>query len=256
MKRSNLLLALTGIVILLVGSLVFGGLAFLRGAAGLLFVLLLPGWAITAALFSRHEFGLAERLALSIGFSIAVSILTGLALHLTPWGLQTGAWISLLAGISAIAGLVARTRRQPGYDDADSGTAGLQIVQIGFFALALLVAGLSLAIARRPAPASGFQGYTSFWIHPVRIDEGYAVQLGLSSMEFETLSYRIELQQDGRTVGEYPEITLSPGESTQVATRLDPEQVHESQVVALLFRLDDPDEPYRQVTWWPGDGLE
>ena len=52
-------------------------------------ILLLPGYALIAALFPRREdLDAIERITLSFGLSIAVVPLVGLVLNYTPWGIQ------------------------------------------------------------------------------------------------------------------------------------------------------------------------
>lgn len=75
-------------------------------------VLFLPGYAITAALFLPRSLGIPERLLFSLGLSVSVTALAGLALNLTPWGLQTGTWAIALAGIVVLSGAIAWRRRR------------------------------------------------------------------------------------------------------------------------------------------------
>src|SRR5258708_19924598 len=63
-------------------------------------VLVLPGYALTAALLPNRSLGVAERLMFSLGLSLAVVILGGLALNWTPFGLRAISWAVLLAGLT------------------------------------------------------------------------------------------------------------------------------------------------------------
>ncbi|NQE51957.1 hypothetical protein C5S29_00090 [ANME-1 cluster archaeon GoMg3.2] len=57
-----------------------------RSILGLPLVLFLPGYTLIAALFIRKDdLGGIERMALSVGLSIAISPLLGLALNYTPF---------------------------------------------------------------------------------------------------------------------------------------------------------------------------
>ncbi len=61
----------------------------LRMVLGSVFVLFLPGYALIEALYPGHgELKPLERLALSIGLSLAIVPLIGLALNYTPWGIR------------------------------------------------------------------------------------------------------------------------------------------------------------------------
>ena len=63
--------------------------SLLRILFGVAMVLVIPGYALVAALFpARDDLDGIERIALSFGLSIAVVPLTGLALNYTPWGIR------------------------------------------------------------------------------------------------------------------------------------------------------------------------
>jgi uncharacterized membrane protein len=64
-------------------------LSIMRMALGSLFVLFLPGYSLVEALYPRgEELSPLERLALSIGLSLALVPLVGLVLNYTPWGIR------------------------------------------------------------------------------------------------------------------------------------------------------------------------
>src|SRR5258708_16677585 len=83
----------------------------LRTLLVLPFLLVLPGYALTAALFP-NQIGLAERLLLTLALSISVTVVSGLLLNLTAWGLQGTTWIVWLGGITIAACMLALARRQ------------------------------------------------------------------------------------------------------------------------------------------------
>jgi len=68
-----------------------GALTPLRYVLGAIYVLFLPGYSLVEALYP-HERSLSplERVALSIGLSLAVVPLVGLVLNYTPWGIRLG----------------------------------------------------------------------------------------------------------------------------------------------------------------------
>lgn len=64
-------------------------LATLRVIVGSIFVLFLPGYSLIEALYPRgDELSPLERLALSIGLSLALVTIVGLILNYTPWGIS------------------------------------------------------------------------------------------------------------------------------------------------------------------------
>jgi len=91
--------------------------SYLRNALGIIFVLWLPGYTIIKALFptqvpiktSTETLDSIERIALSLGMSIAIVPLIGLLLNYTPWGIRlTPIVLSLFALtlISATAAII------------------------------------------------------------------------------------------------------------------------------------------------------
>ncbi len=88
-----------------------GPLIYVRYALGSLFVLFLPGFALIELLYPKKaDLSQLERIALSIGLSLALVPLTGLVLNYTPWGIRLDPIVislSLLT-ICLAAGAVAR----------------------------------------------------------------------------------------------------------------------------------------------------
>lgn len=79
-------------------------LVYARYVFGGVFVLFLPGFSLIKALFGSKELDSVERLALSIGLSLALVPLSGLLLNYTPWGIRTTpVTLSLLALTLAFA---------------------------------------------------------------------------------------------------------------------------------------------------------
>ncbi len=97
---SALLLALTLISIALSGAL--KPMLYARYVLGTLFVLYMPGMALIEALYPREEeLSPLERLALSIGLSLAVVPLIGLVLNYTPWGIRLNPILASLTMFTA-----------------------------------------------------------------------------------------------------------------------------------------------------------
>jgi uncharacterized membrane protein len=83
-----------------------------RQVLGLVFVLFLPGYAATAALFPENDqIDGIERVALSFGLSIAIVPLIGLALNFTPWGIRLDPILASVSGFIIGAALVGWYRR-------------------------------------------------------------------------------------------------------------------------------------------------
>ncbi len=86
------------ITLILVYIAYFPPLIYFRYVLGSLFVLYLPGYALIEALYPRgDELEPLERLALSIGLSLALVPLVGLVLNYTPWGIRLTPIVTSLA---------------------------------------------------------------------------------------------------------------------------------------------------------------
>jgi uncharacterized membrane protein len=73
----------------------------LRLGLGLLFVLYLPGYVALQALYPSVEFNRFDRLALSVGVSLILDMLGGLALNFTPWGIRLAPILFYLCTLTA-----------------------------------------------------------------------------------------------------------------------------------------------------------
>ncbi|OYT67473.1 MAG: hypothetical protein B6U65_03230 [Candidatus Wolframiiraptor sp. EX4484-121] len=87
-------------------------LVYVRYILGSIFVLYLPGSMLIESLYPRGEdLEPLERLALSIGLSLAVVPLIGLVLNYTPWGIRlTPVSISLAIFTEAMATIALRRK--------------------------------------------------------------------------------------------------------------------------------------------------
>lgn len=101
--------ALTLIVVFTVNSSV---LVYLRYVLGGVFVLFLPGFLLISALYPRRgEMDTLERVALSIGLSLAIVPLIGLILNYTPWGIRLEPIMAAMAFFAEAMAVVVVVRR-------------------------------------------------------------------------------------------------------------------------------------------------
>ena len=102
---TTILLALTTVIIVFTIPENAYPIVYIRYILGSIFVLWLPGYTLIKALFpTKHELDTIERLALSIGLSLAIVPIVGLLLNYTPWGIRlTPVTLSLLALITCFA---------------------------------------------------------------------------------------------------------------------------------------------------------
>jgi hypothetical protein len=87
-------------------------LIYMRYVLGSIFVLYLPGSMLIEALYPRREdLESLERLALSIGLSLAIVPLIGLLLNYTPWGIRLTPIVISLATFTETMAVLALVRK-------------------------------------------------------------------------------------------------------------------------------------------------
>jgi len=255
-RRSNELIAVVVIAGLSAVLTIFlPANSIVRLLCALPLVFFLPGYAITSALLTQGSLGGVERLLFSLGTSVAVTALSGLVLHLTPWGLQTSTWAIMLAVIVLVAGAIAWLRQGP---DARVTPApverrfSLHFRDGIFVGLAVLVAGAAFGLTKLPAGPNGIAGYTSLWMVPANQTNSNDFRLGIKSSEFSDTNYRLQISVGGQVVQEWTELNLKPGQTWETEITLQSNQIGSGPVVANLYKLNDPGTIYRYVKIWRG----
>ncbi|MEM2688046.1 MAG: DUF1616 domain-containing protein, partial [Thermoproteota archaeon] len=93
-------------------SMFSSALMFMRYALGSVMVLFLPGYSLVEALYpGEGELSPLERLALSIGLSLAVVPLVGLILNYTPWGIRLNSTVVAITMLTIMLLLVSAYRK-------------------------------------------------------------------------------------------------------------------------------------------------
>jgi hypothetical protein len=237
--------AALGIVAVALCVLVPHDLVVVRTPAALALILALPGYALTAAIFRPGQLPLAERLLLSLAFSIAATILSAAALAAAGVKLNVTPWMSCLGAVTLVGCIVglrlghARVLRMRRFH--------LRAVEVLALACSVVLLAGAAALGFTPLPPpSGTEGTTAFWIVP---HGSGAVELGVISDAFHPASYTVELQVRGARARYFGPITLSPGAqwSTIAAVR-----AGKPAVQAELRAASRPTVVFRYVTLVPG----
>lgn len=233
-------------IMLLPGVLVLGLLLpdgnVLRLVLALPLVLILPGYALSVLLFAPGRLQRVERVLVSLGLSIALTILVGFALNWTASGMNTLVWTLCLGGLSFVCSVLAawRNRTLPAPARARPVLDAREAI---VFALAGVVALLALFVATRGAIEQPSAGFSQLWLVPAGQS---AVQIGVSNLEQQPMSYRLVLKAGGQIIGDWSTIELQPGETWNYDVTL---PATPSALEALLYRSDLPDVVYRRVAW-------
>jgi len=258
MSRRYLDLVLVGVVVLIPLGLALSGVndTAWRVGFGVPLTLFLPGYAILAATLPHSTLDKAERVLLSLGVSLVVTILGGLILNLTPWGLQSLSWAVWLGGVTLTACLIALLRRpaslrQPGLlrpRFSAGQLAGLTLAGLVLIATAVVTLR-AVALASDYAAAYPAVEVVQLWAVPQTVDGQHALRIGIANHTTEMATYRLRLQQASRVLEEWPIITLPPGEAWNTRLTLPDDLSTALPVDALLYRQGAPIAFRRAQVW-------
>ncbi len=253
MYRTSNDLLLVSLIASLAALLAWLGLTWppLQAVFGLCLVLFVPGYAVTAAFFPPRTLGCAERLLFTVALSLVSTMLGSLALYWLHVALRPATWALVLAVITYYGSLVAWLRRrsiQPAVP-----ALNLSLAQAGILGMAGLAVVAAVSLARVPSSAAGLEGYTVLWILPTDVADPPGVRIGITSVEFTPARYRLLITVDGRPMREWDGISLAPGEKWEAVVPLSAQAAGPGKIEATLYRLDNPNVVYRQVSIWQAE---
>jgi uncharacterized membrane protein len=176
--------------------------------AGVPLALLLPGYALTRAMFRDLRAGVAELTVLSLALSVSIAIAIGLVVTISPWSLTADSWTLLLLGVTLLACAVAWRRDSERRLEA-GGLGPPRPRDVALLAAAAVLAVGAVALARTPLPPPDeVRGYTEL----SQVRKGDAIELKVAANELRAVRYRVEVRADGRLVRRWRIGTLMPGE--------------------------------------------
>lgn len=267
MKLSNqkILIAIVAITLIL-----FPVIAFttgpLRIALGLLFIIFFPGYTLLSALFPKQDdLGNVERLALSLGLSIAVVPLIGLILNFTPWGIQLYP-IAVSIAIFIIVTSAVGWYRQRKLPEANRFNVTIKASLPDWTGMSRLDKGLSISLAVAIVAALACLGYvvatpkqsekfTEFYIlnvegkaedYPSQVALGEPVNIiiGVVNNEYEPASYRVSIIIDSIENTEVYIGTLAHEEKWEERVSFIPQAAGEKSKVEFHLYKNSDTRPY------------
>ena len=242
-----------------------------RVVVGLPFLILLPGYAATAALFTgRDDLNWLERLGYSFALSISLVCLTGFLLNYSRWGIRLAPFLTSLTSLIVLFCIAAywqRQRRPP--EERFVPSVELRIDgwqkrgQIDRFLWLTLVLSMVAAIAivtyaaAEPGPEDTF---TEFYVlgldhklggHPGVVTAGapFTVVLKIVNHEHTDLQYQIRCKSNlnSETIAS-PQ--LGQGETWEQSFTLALSEPGENQPVTFMLYKQSDTEPYRSLHLW------
>jgi uncharacterized membrane protein len=244
--------------------------SFLRILIGVPFILFFPGYTLVCALFpKKQELDEIERVALSIGLSIAVVPLIGLVLNYTPFGIRLYPVLVSLFVFTFLMSAAARYRRN-----------GLNVKErfVPSFSISVprwrelnrvdkaLSTGLIVGVVFCGALIANFAGtprerFTEFYIlGPSGMVEGYPtnltlgdegeVILGIANHEHEMVNYTVVIELGNETIGMINNIMLRHEEKWEQNVVFTLNKVGERLKLAFLLYRNDGTDSYRSLHLW------
>ena len=177
---------------------------WLQAAVLLPLALLLPGYAICAALFPSDLLPRDERVVYCLVLSISAAALGGLATQLLL-DLDRGVWVGLLAALTLLATMIAAARRRqaPPASSTIPGRRSLGLLSVAGILASLAIAGGAIAIAADGArDQSRRQVFTSLWAVPAGAALADGVTIGVWNHGGGT-AMRLEARRHGRPIGSW-----------------------------------------------------
>jgi uncharacterized membrane protein len=242
-----------------------------RIVLGLPFVLFFPGYVLIAALYPRHsDLEGVERVALSLGLSLAVVPLIGLVLNYTPWGIRlTPILVSLALFIAVCSAAAVRQRMRHSAEERFAGDIRplLQAVRsLPWFSLALAagVIGVLLFAGFRFGVLGGSrvgETFTEFYVlgpggradgYPRRllVGEPGQVIVGVINHEGHTARYRVEVQAGVDRLASEGTFALTDGEKREDRVAIVLRRPAKQVKVEFVLFLEGAAGPYRKLHLW------
>jgi uncharacterized membrane protein len=197
-------------------------------------ILIIPGYCLLAALFPRSDdIGLSERIALSIGLSIAILALIALGLYFTSIGIQLGLTLLAVSLITWVMILVAHYRRallpieerfrMPFYEIANAIREALfppdntridRLLSVILVVIILIAITTTIYVIASPKESEHFSEFFILGENKMAADypsqiitgQSYPMFIGVGNHEYRNMTYTIETWA---TLTEFDNVTNS-----------------------------------------------
>ena len=273
-KPENELAVINLLSVILILGIVFVPSNVLRIILGLPFILFIPGYTLLAAFSPRRaDLRLTERVALSLGLSIAVVVLMGLMLHYT-WGLGVYPIVGSIALFIFVTSIIAwyRRRRLPAEEgfsirlntDFLRWRAMSRLNRVLAIVLSAFILGVVGTLAYVIVTPKAGEKFTEFYVlgldgkaenYPQELtvgDEGNVI-LGIANHEHEgNLVYRVEITINGEVNSIIGPLTLPDEEKWQNEVGFTPHEAGENQKLEFILYKQGEDKPYKLLYLWIG----
>ena len=261
-----------GLSVLQIFTVTFLPDTVIRTLIGVPLVLFFPGYVLVCALYpKKKDLEIVERVALSIGLSLAVVPLIGLALNYTPWGIRLYPVLFSLF-LFTLSMSMATTYRRKGLPVEEKFVPSIsvkvpkwrgisranRIMLVGFLVFVVVAGGLTAYFASMPRIGEQF---TEFYVsgpegkiadYPVNLTLGESgtVIMGIVNHEYQEVTYNISVKLDNVTIAAINDIRLKNEETWQQNFTFTPEKVGEKMKLEFLLFKGSVDESYTSLQLW------
>lgn len=264
-KIGNGLLPLNLLIIVLIAVIIFFPPNIVRTILGVLTMLFCPGYALISALFPRRgRIASVERVALSLGASIAVVPLIGLVLNYTPWGLMLEPILYSIVIFMFAMSVIAWFRRRKLLDEERFNIEfqlriprlgiGMPDMALSIILVLVILAALGMLGYFMVTPKVG-QRFTEFYIlgsggkttdYPAELAVGEkgSVIVAIVNREYETVLYQLDVRIDGIKSGGLTGVVLAHGERWEGEVEFVPKVAGKDQKLEFLLYKNREAEPY------------
>ncbi|MCW3994539.1 MAG: DUF1616 domain-containing protein [Candidatus Bathyarchaeota archaeon] len=244
----------------------------LRTMLGVPFVLFFPGYTLICALFpGAKDLDGIERIALSIGLSLAIVPLIALALNYTPWGIRLipviASLFTFILLMSAMS-LYRRSKLPPEQKFTPTIPVKLpkwtampkadKIFLVGFLIGIVAVASFTGYLASSPKIGEQF---TEFYLlgsngkladYPTNmtLGENGTVTIGITNHEYQNVTYKVIISLDNQTLETINGIQLSHQANWTQNYTFTPDKIGERMKLEFNLYKDASIEPYRNLQLW------
>lgn len=244
-----------------------GATDILRVAVALIYLVFVPGYVLQEALLpDRNHLALIDRIAISIGLSIAILPIMGLILDGPFGGIRLWQSVVFLTLFTLTFMLIAVYRQrnivQQGEATATFGTwwqslsSQSQIISALFVLVILVSSFIAVAnfLARKPA-----QNFTEFYLvgpeqialdYPYSVTKGqpFKLSVGVANHEGKDFTYSIEARMNGQILAGTAPFTLADGQSISLDMALTSSVAGNQQALEVLLLQNG--EIYRRLYLW------
>lgn len=257
--------------------------SFLRTDLGILMVLLLPGYALTSAIFpAKKDLEGLERALISLGLSISIIPIMGLALNYTNWGIREIPVLVVLSSFTFLMCVIAYYRRRNLSSEIEifeiPVKASLRSMKAEIlekpeskidkaltifliFSVFAAIGSLAYIIAN---PKEG-EPFTEFYVLGInKTAEDYQTEyikgetgtviLGIANHENKPMDYTIEIRLENHSLPlqeNQRQISLANNETWEEPVSFTPSQEGKNMKLEfLLFNETEKTVPYRNLYLW------